>query len=55
MVITISQYDYCYHYYTMLMLTCEGHLQAVMVVHHRCDTVKPEAVKLVLVNPPPCV
>ncbi len=39
----------------MLMLTCEGHLQAVMVVHHGCDAIKPEAIKLVLVNPPSCV
>ncbi len=39
----------------MLMLTCESHLQAVMVVHHGCDAVKPEAVKLVLINPPPCI
>lgn len=33
-------------------LTCEGHLQAVMVVHHGGDAVKAEAIKLVLVHPP---
>ena len=34
------------------MITCEGHLQAVVVVHHGRDAIKAEAVKLVLVHPP---
>ena len=35
--------------------TCEGHLEAVVVVHHGGDAVKAVAVKLVLVDPPPGV
>ena len=33
-------------------LTCEGHLQAVVVVHHRGHAVKAVAIKLELINPP---
>ena len=36
----------------LLNLTCEGHLQAVMVVHHGRDSIKSEPIKLVLVHPP---
>ena len=34
------------------ILTCEGHLQAMVVVHHGGDAVKAIPVKLVLINPP---
>lgn len=36
----------------LLCLTCEGHLEAVMVIHHGGDAVKAEPIKLVLVHPP---
>lgn len=33
-------------------ITCEGHLEAVVVVHHGSDAIKAVAVKLVLIHPP---
>lgn len=35
-----------------ILHTCEGHLQAMVVVHHGSDSIKAVAIKLVLVNPP---
>ncbi len=35
-----------------ILHTCEGHLQAMVVVHHGSDSIKAVAIELVLVNPP---
>jgi hypothetical protein len=39
------------HAEVLVIVSGEGHLQAVVVVHHGGDAIKPEAVKLELVEP----
>ena len=43
------------HAEVLVVVSREGHLEAVVVVHHASDTIKAEAVELVLVQPPPAV